>query len=117
MGNDKLQRAVRAARYVKVATGTVVGLLFPLWLAFGFLQGTAFEVVAYTIGLAWLIAFVSVPVLSFVWLARFGSLPSTRHELRLTTWLMVVLIMVWLLIVVGLFALLVLITRGLLNFI
>lgn len=115
--NDKIQRAVRAARLVKIALGSTVALLFLVWLSFGFLQETAFEMLANIFGLAWFAAFVSIPILSFAWLARFGALRSTVPELRLTTWLMVTLLLVWVLIIVGFFLLLAMIARGLLNFI
>ena len=116
MSDDRVEKANRFARLVYIAVGSTLAGLFALWLAFGLLQETAFAFVANAILWLWLAIFFSVPVLAIAWLVRFGSLVSTAGELRMTRIVMAALPLISVILVAGFIALLVIMVRGLINF-
>jgi hypothetical protein len=116
MIDGSVQKARRFARFVYWIAGATVAGLLVLWLAYGFLQGTNLAVVADALGIVWLVVFGSLPVLAFIWIARFASLASTAPELRTPRLVMVGLIVVWAMLVAGFVALIYYLVKGLLNF-
>ena len=116
MNMERVEKASRFARLVYWTVGAVVAGVVVQWLAWGFLQTTPFGFIASAVSWLWLATFFSVPVLAIIWFARFGSVVSTRNELRMTRNVMAALPVIWILLVAGFIVLFVYAVRGLFNF-
>jgi hypothetical protein len=117
MSVDQVEKAKQFARVVHWNIVAVIVGIFVQWLAWGVLQETPFGFVASAVSWLWLAIFFSVPVLTIMWLVRFGSLASEASELRKTRIIMAMLPIVWVLLVVGFIVLFIYAVRGLFNFI
>jgi hypothetical protein len=116
MSDVRVETAKKSARVIYALIGANVVVLLVLWPLFGLVHSSPREGIADAIGLFWLLLFISIPILSVVWLVRFGSLTATTNALRTTWWIILSVVVIWILIVAAVIALYAYIARSLIGF-
>lgn len=107
--------AIRLARLVQVLLGAKIGLFFlNILLLSGTLSVGSMGTISIVAGLAFLVAFIGVPLSAAVWLIVFGTLNSAGDRLRFLTLFMITTIFVWILIIAS-FVMIAFAMKGQLN--